>query len=132
MQKQQLDVRSLKAVCSENIFHNIVEEMDSFETTVKILSISSRKKTEIEDGFLTANSRKIELLKAWKRFHGFDATYLELVEAFLRAEDRLTADCIVASVKQLRVHVQVASPKTTTPPRHSAKKGILQFMGAQY
>ena len=81
--------------------------MESFDETAVALGISEPKRKEIKANYPSdAMMRKIRLLEVWKRSQGSDATYLALVEAFLKMDDRQTTECIVTFVKQ-QIH---ASP----------------------
>ena len=75
--------------------------MESFAQTAVALGISEVKRKEIRDNYPNdAKMRKIRLLEVWKKSQGSDATYLALVKAFLKMNDRQTAEYIVAAVKQ--------------------------------
>ena len=83
------------------IFHNVAEEMVSFDQTAVALGIPAPRRQEIKANYPNDEKmRKIGLLEVWKRARGDDATYLALVEAFLKMNDRQTAGYIVTFVKQ--------------------------------
>ena len=101
MEKQKLDREKLSAVCDEDIIYTIAEKIESFERTSKALGFSGPKRQEIKDNYSDAMMRKVRLLEVWKRSQGSDATYLALVEALLKVDERETAEYIVTHVKQL-------------------------------
>ena len=75
--------------------------MESFDKTAVALGVLPTRRQEIKDDYPNdARMRKVRLLEVWKRSVGDDATYLVLVEAFLKMNDRQTAGYIVTFVKQ--------------------------------
>ena len=102
LEREGLNYHSLTEVCNEEIFHDVAQKMESFEQTAVTLGIRPERRQEIRDNHpADARMRKVRLLEVWKRSKGFDATYLALVEAFLKKDDRVTAECIIMLVKQL-------------------------------
>ena len=101
MEKWKLDIKSLCTVRDDAIFHNVADKMESFDKTAVALGVPTPRRQEIKDNYPNdAGMRKIRLLEVWKRSQGSDATYLALVEAFLKMNDRETAEYIVEFVKQ--------------------------------
>ena len=102
LRKQKLLINDLEKPCSKEAFQNVANEMGPFDQTAMAL-IKETKREEIKANYPNDEKmRKIRLLEVWKRSQGFDATYLALVEAFLKIDDRQAAECIVAFVKQLK------------------------------
>ena len=104
LEKKKLDCEKLSAVCDEDIFYTIAEQIESFErlASSKKLGISAPRRQEIKDNNPDAMMRKVRLLEVWKRSQGSDATYLVLIEALLEVRDRETAEYIVTHVKGKR------------------------------
>ena len=101
MTKFNVQYSDLQRECNDGLFNDIIEDIESYVDMAKSLRISEAKFKAIHDSKEDENGKSLAVLKAWKRKHGSDGTYLILVEAFLMMDDRTVAERIITYVKSL-------------------------------
>ena len=101
MTKFNVQYSDLQRECNDGLFNDIIEDIESYADMAKSLRISEAKFKAIHDSKEDENGKSLAVLKAWKRKHGSDGTYLILVEAFLMMDDRTVAERIITYVKSL-------------------------------
>lgn len=101
MTKFSVQYTDLQRECNDGLFNDIMEDIESYADMAKSLRVSEAKLKTIHDSKEDENGKRLAVLKAWKRKHGSDGTYLILVEAFLAMDDRIVAEKIIKYVKRL-------------------------------
>lgn len=99
-----LDDQSLNIVCNDDLFKILIDQFTDYELLAPHLNILHPQVYAIQNDTLhNYNLGKLKLLQLWKKQRGHEATYLALVQAFLAANDRHCAECIISHAKHLRV-----------------------------
>ena len=99
--KYNIKYSDLERECDDGLFNDIIKDIESYSDMAKGLRISEAKFKTICESKEDENGKCLAILKAWKRKHGSDGTYLILVEAFLAMDDRTVAERIIKYVKRL-------------------------------
>ena len=83
----QLSLTHLQTKCDDDLFLNLSEQISSFEDTAPYFELTQPEINEIIVDCRTERSRKLRMLWNWKTKHGSKATYLAIVNIFLRLKD---------------------------------------------
>ena len=93
-----LSEEQINEECSLDAIPNVYKAMTAWRNIARhLFSIDAAKRimeTMNQDLSLDDEGRRCELLIRWKQFHGSDATYKKLIEAFLSADRRDLAEIV--------------------------------------
>ena len=90
----------MDVACSNELFLTAKESMKPHEQVAPYLGLSEQKVTNIRRDYRDSEeTRKLQVLREWKRQKASGATRRSLVKAFLKMRDRETAERIVKQVK---------------------------------
>ena len=81
--------------CGDDILVVVADKMESYEDLVLCIGNDDITGDDSQDD----GSRKVSLLRLWKRHRGAEATYLSLVTSLLSVCDRVTADHVIHHLK---------------------------------
>ena len=105
--QHQLSLTHLQTKCDDDLFLNLSEQISSFEDTAPYFELTQPEINEIIVDCRTERSRKLRMLWNWKTKHGSKATYLAIVNIFLRLKDRYLAEFVLRYCKgQFKSHFQ--------------------------
>ena len=109
----------MDVVCSIELLLTVKDLMKPHEQVAPYLGLSEQKVTNIRrDHPHSEEMRKLEVLREWKRQKGSGATRRSLVKAFIKMEDRETAEKIVRQVKMVCItHHHQSHPNDVMPDR---------------
>ena len=97
----ELHSRYLHIVCDDDLFHILIDQYKSYQLLAPHLGISETQvhaiSSETPHDYTFG---KLKLLQLWKKTKGDRATYLNLVWAFLAANDKSCAECVVGHAKR--------------------------------
>ena len=105
----KLSEEKVNEKCSYNTILKVHKEITEWRNTVPYLFSPEKEEDIVErirqDRTLDEVGRRRRLLNLWKEFHGSDATYKKLIEAFLSTNRRDLAEnvCEVLSGGELHV-----------------------------
>ena len=103
----QLSLTHLQTKCDDDLFLDLSEQISSFEDTAPYFELTQPEINEIIVDCRTERSRKLRMLWNWKTKHGSEATYLAIVNIFLRLKDRYLAEFVLRYCKgQFKSHFQ--------------------------
>ena len=80
--------------CGDDILMVVADKMESYEDLMLCIGDDITDDDSQDEG-----SRKVAVLRSWKRHRGAEATYLSLVTSLLSVCDRATAECVIHHFK---------------------------------
>ena len=104
LHKYDITKDDLQRPCEDPLFLVILKKMKYYDEVAPYLGLEEQEIADIGRDQPTQEKKRMAVLWSWRRKYGSDATYLSLAEAFLKMEDRVTAECIVTYFKEKPVN----------------------------
>ena len=89
------------------LFQTLPPQMSNIHDTAPCFGFTEQEIEEIQIDKPTERSRKLSLLLKWRSRKGSDATYLAIVDVFLRMKDRNLAEIVLRYVKSAAEKEQI-------------------------
>ena len=101
LNQYDLSYEELEQECDDGLFIDVSQHMnDDYIAAGHCLNLSTERVRSISQIDKNDLQKKNEVLWTWKRKNGSAATYIELVKAFLKIEDRFVAESIMRYVSR--------------------------------
>ena len=107
VRQYQLSLTDLQTKCDDDHLLTLSQQISSFEDTAPYFDLTQPEINEICVDCRTERSRKLRMLLNWKMKNGSKATYLAIVNIFLRMNNQYLAEFVLRYCKnQFSSHFQ--------------------------
>ena len=86
---------NLDKPCCDNLFETLKTEIPSFEVAAPYFGFKEPEIVELRSDFSYERQRRLQMLWKWKAKNGSDATYLAIVQVFLKMGNKQLAECVL-------------------------------------
>ena len=102
--KYSLSNSEIEKQCDDMLFQILSPQMSNIHDTAPCFGFTQPEIEEIQIDKPSERSRKLSLLWKWRSRKGSDATYLAIVDVFLRMKDQNLAEIVLQHVKEMFQH----------------------------
>ena len=102
--KYSLSNSDIDRKCDDMLFQTLLPQMSNIHDTAPCFGFTQQEIEEIQIDKPSERSRKLSLLWKWRSRNGSDATYLAIVDVFLRMKDQNLAEIVLQHVKGMFQH----------------------------
>ena len=102
--KYSLSNSDIEKQCDDVLFLTLSSQISNFNDTAPYFGFTQPEIEEIRNDKPMERSRKLSLLWKWRSRNGSDATYLAIVNVFLRMKDQNLAEIVLQHVKGMFQH----------------------------
>ena len=112
-----LQYEELKKVCDDGLIIAVTQTIDDYIKVGHGLALSGETLESISQDYNNDVHRKNAVLWAWKRKNGNNATYIQLVKAFMKMTDRLVIESILKYIKEKNTSEQTVTTVHLAPEK---------------
>ena len=102
--KYSLSNSEIEKQCDDMLFQILSPQMSNIHDTAPYFGFTQQEIEEIQNDKPSERSRKLSLLWKWRSRNGSDATYLAIVDVFLRMKDQNLAERVLQYVVKENNH----------------------------
>ena len=100
LKKHNVEENLMDARCTDELFVELMEEEMKVDDVAPRLGLSETDITNALRGKKTEGTRRLAILREWKRQNGTDAICKTLVITLLKVKDQVTAEAVIVFAKE--------------------------------